>query len=114
MKQLQIVIEVCIIHYHLSHFLSVCSQTFNKCYILVDNMQDKNKDRIASWSFVQSHICRTHNWTMVSLHSELEQNFVGYMLLHRLNHTNNAYTYIGKDFKWLLKFFKPLSDQTFC
>ena len=34
--------------------------------------------------------------TLVSLHSKLEQDFVGYILLQEFQYTNNEYTYIGK------------------
>ena len=47
-----------------------------------------------SWSFVEE-VCKRNNWTMVSLHSKLEQDFVGYLLLHEFNHTNNKNIYIG-------------------
>ena len=75
--------------------LSVCSAILNKCYILVEDIQSRYGEDVTSWSFVDDSICKSNNWTMLSLHSEREQDFIGYTLLHRLSKTNNAYVYIG-------------------
>ena len=61
-----------------------------KCYILIDILQD------TTWTFVNTHVCRNHNWSLVSLHSELEQDFVGYLLISRLNKENYQNVHIGK------------------
>ena len=75
---------------------SVCSSYFGKCYILIPDVSKLLPQYTTSWSAVESEICRRNDWALISLHSKLEQGFVGYALLHKFKNTNNKYTYIGK------------------
>ena len=75
--------------------ISVCSNTFKKCYILIPNVDEILQDTTWSWSNAEMKICRKWNWTLVSIHSQTEQDFIGYHLLHKFEHINNKYSYIG-------------------
>ena len=54
-----------------------------------------------SWSLIENSVCnKGFGGTLISLHSKLEQDFVGYVLLHKYKSTNNQYAYIGNEFKF--------------
>ena len=75
--------------------ITVCSYHFGKCYILLDDLVKTFGTFLTSWWFVQTSICKRFGWTLVSLHSKLEADFIGYNILKRSAHANNGYTYIG-------------------
>lgn len=57
-------------------FLSVCSQLYRKCYIIT-----KISSTADSWSDFDSRVCGANGWSIVSLHSLEEQNFLGYYVM---------------------------------
>ena len=82
-------------------FVSVCSAYFDKCYILLEN-----HDTELSWSMVEVNICRKYNWTLVSLHTRQEQDFLGQLLINKLRSVANEDTYIGKQYQvFIIKLF---------
>ena len=40
-------------------------------------------------------VCKSNGWAMVSFHSKLEQDFIGYRLLQTFYHIHNGFLYIG-------------------
>ena len=79
-------------------YFSVCSAQFKKCYVLLDDLSNLPRGDEASWEYVEREVCQKLNWTLVSLHSKLEQDFVGHALLHNFEHINDKYAYIGKEY----------------
>ena len=77
---------------------SVCSARFNKCYVLLDELNQRYNNTQTSWHFALTGICEDQGWSLVTFHSKVEQEFVVFMLLNRLNYTNYEYTYIGRFF----------------
>ena len=80
----------------MSSFYTVCTDYFNKCYILLDDITKLYERSTSTWSFVEYNVCERYNWTLVSLHSKQEQDFVANILLNRFNHTIYKFAYIGK------------------
>ena len=64
--------------------------------MLVPDVTKMFNTTIPSWSNIENRVCKMYGGTLVSLHSKLEQDFVGYILLKEFQYTNNEYTYIGK------------------
>ena len=64
--------------------------------MLVPDVTKMFNTTIPSWSTIENRVCKMYGGTLVSLHSKLEQDFVGYILLQEFQYTNNEYTYIGK------------------
>ena len=79
----------------MSYSVSVCSEYFNKCYILIDLIHHVFDTLLPSWSFVDS-VCELHKWNMISLHSKRENDFVGRYVQNKFNVTEKPYLYIGK------------------
>ena len=77
-------------------FISVCSGYFGKCYVLIPDVTRLVDGSIPSWSTIEYIVCKLYGGTLISLHTKLEQDYVGYLLLHELQHTDNEYVYIGK------------------
>ena len=61
-------------------------------------MRQVVNDIKTTWTFVDTQVCRQHNWTLISLHSELEQNFLGQLLQDKFDAYIDGivYVYIGK------------------
>ena len=76
-------------------FISVCSKPFRKCYILLD-LRYLINDVKATWTYVDTQVCSHHNWSLISLQSELEQDFVSNLLQDRFDIDGIIYVYIGK------------------
>ena len=49
-------------------------------------LQSKNESMFVnvSWNMLHNTICPHYNWTMVNIHSQREQDFIGYFLHHKL------------------------------
>ena len=77
-------------------FISVCSSYFGKCYVLMPDVTLLVDGSIPSWSTIENIVCKLYGGTLISLHTKLEQDYVGYLLLHEFQHTDNEYVYIGK------------------
>ena len=52
---------------------------------------------------VEVNICRRYNWTLVSLHTRQEQDFLGQLLVNKLKSVNEE-TYIGKQYQVFFHF----------
>ena len=82
-------------------FFSVCAEEFNKCYVLLDlvALQSKNESMFVnvSWNMLHHMICPYYNWTMVNIHSQREQDFVGYFLHHKVQNGTRRYIYNTSD-----------------
>ena len=86
-------------------FFPVCSDHFNKCYILIDIL-NVTEDTSNSWDRFNLEACKYYNWTMVDIHSKLENDFVGFILQHRMQYLSKrhlgteedhyGYAYLGK------------------
>ena len=77
-------------------YISVCSRYFGKCYVLMRDITRLVDASIPSWSTIENFVCKLYGGTLISLHTKLEQDYVGYLLLHEFQHTDNKYAYIGK------------------
>ena len=66
----------------------MCSEEFNKCYVVVGLTYLAHKDRSFVWEITWeeslSKLCGVYNWSLVNIHSKLEQDFVGYYLKYKL------------------------------
>ena len=80
--------------HHSIFYISVCSKQLTKCYVLFD-MHQSNNDVKATWTFVDTQICSYNNWSLVSLRSELEQDFVGHLLQDKFDIDGIIFVYIG-------------------
>ena len=52
----------------------------------------------ATWTYVDTQVCSHHNWSLISLRSEQEQEFVGHLLQDKFDIDRIIYVYIGKRF----------------
>ena len=60
------------------------------------NMNDSQPD--ISWNIFNTDFCGQHGFTMVNIHSRLEQDFVGYYLQHRLQHHTRRHLFASNGF----------------
>ena len=84
----------------------MCSEELNKCYIIVNLSKIKyvnpNLTEI-SWDNFNDIVCRQHGWTMISVHSRIEQEFIRVGTKYVINielaisHPDgyNGYAYLG-------------------
>ena len=88
-------------------FLNVCSEFFNKCYILTRNMTDEPGEMI-TWNRMKSLLCTDPGHSPLTIQSEAEQAFIGHYVQQYIQdrrYRNLDYLYIGKAFLDLLKTF---------
>ena len=62
-------------------------------------LQSKNESMFVNvnWNIVHNTICPHYNWTMVNIHSQREQDFVGYFLHHKLQGGSQRNMYSKSD-----------------
>ena len=62
-------------------------------------LQSKNESMFVnvSWNMLHHMICPYYNWTMVNIHSQKEQDFIGYFLHHKLQNGSRRYTHNNSD-----------------
>ena len=66
--------------------ISVCSDTFSKCYTIVHlgSVREDLNMAAKSWDFSQSEVCGTIGLNLVSFATQLEIDFVGFHLQKNL------------------------------
>ena len=82
------------------HFVFlVCSEYFNKCYILLNGHDDFFKNEpvgLNTWTNVKIGVCEHNGWSLTNIHSKLENDFIGNHLLQQFYNLKDLHAYIGK------------------
>ena len=62
-------------------------------------LQSKNESMFVNvnWNILHNTICPHYNWTMVNIHSQREQDFIGYFLHHKLQGGSRRNIYSKSD-----------------
>ena len=76
-------------------FIVVCSKYFKKCYLLLNVSKEMEPIKRRTWDDMESSVCKKYGWSLISIHSKDENDFMGELLRQRYE-VDNRQAYIGK------------------
>lgn len=82
----------------LNKVIKVCSEHFNKCYVLT---RLSGHEMELDWNKLQNNMCSLNNQSSLTIHSKAEQQFIGHFVQKHLQDRREMvsnFLYIGKVF----------------
>ena len=76
----------------------VCSEHFKKCYLLLNGYEETEPIKRKTWNDLGSGVCEKYGWSLISIHTKDENDFMGELLLQRYYDVDNRHIYIGNEF----------------